>query len=160
MLCIFCIKKTVFLFALNPETIQGGRITNYKVAFVTLLPPSVCWCWATCLFILSHTIWEGRGQGHPPPSHLQIVSYVELRFPSTVFWGKVSFAPPLPYLWSIARTSSTTYICFLRYRWAAVYPNSFYLVTGLPVKRTDVTRTAYYPVTFGTGPYIYEFFLL
>ena len=37
----------------------------------------------------------------------------------------------------------------LLYRWTAVYPNSFYLVrvpvTALPIKRTAITQTAYYP---------------
>ena len=33
-----------------------------------------------------------------------------------------------------------------------MYPNSFYTVTGLLMKRTAVTRRAHYPVTFGTGP--------
>ena len=32
------------------------------------------------------------------------------------------------------------------------FTNSFYLVTGLPMKRTAITQTANYPETFGTGP--------
>ena len=56
-------------------------------------------------------------------------------------WRKITLtiAPPLPNLWSSAH--------------ADVYPNSFYPVTGLTVKRTAVSRTAYYPVTFDTSPW-------
>ena len=57
---------------------------------------------------------------------------------SRFLWDKKPFTCSIELIWS------------LRYRWTAVYPNSFYLVTGLPMKRTAVTWTAYYPVTFGT----------
>ena len=43
-------------------------------------------------------------------------------------------------------------ICLFQYRWTAVYLNSSYPVTGLPMKKTAVTRTAQFPVTFHTGP--------
>ena len=61
----------------------------------------------------------------------------------------VSFAPPLPYIFDLVQMQ---FICFFWYRWTAVYPNSFYPVTGLPIKRTAVTQTAHYPVAFGIGP--------
>ena len=43
-------------------------------------------------------------------------------------------------------------VCLFQYKWTAVYLNSFYPVTGLPTKRTAVTRTAHNLVNFGTGP--------
>ena len=81
------------------------------------------------------------------------------------------FAPPLPYLfWS----SEHSVHLLLQYRWAAVYPNSFYLVNGLPVKKTAVAQTAllpgnlwYWSITFSTRApclfqyspkYMYEFY--
>ena len=52
------------------------------------------------------------------------------------------FLLPLPFpIFDLVHVQS---ISFFRYRWTAVYKNSIYPVTGLPV-----TRTAQYPVTFG-----------
>ena len=60
------------------------------------------------------------------------------------FIGGKKFRLPLPVL--IFDLVHVQYICFL-----TVQMSSFYPVTGLPVKRTAVTQTAHYPVTFGTG---------
>ena len=61
--------------------------------------------------------------------------YVDYPGPVYLLWGvKFTFAPSFPYLWT------------------AVYPNSFYPVTGLPMKKTAVTWTVHYRVPFGTGP--------
>ena len=52
--------------------------------------------------------------------------------------GGKQFILLLPFL--IFDLGHVQYICFFQYRWTAIYPNSFYPVTGLPVKRTAVTR--------------------
>ena len=67
-----------------------------------------------------------------------------------LFVGGKKVLLPLPF--PIFDLVHMQFICFFRYRWTAVYPNSFYPETGLPVKITAVTQTAHYPVTFGTGP--------
>ena len=70
------------------------------------------------------------------------------------FWvgeGECLFTTSLPNLWFSAQCTCSSF-CLFKYRWTAVHPNSFYPVTRLPMKRTAVTRTAHYLVTFGTGP--------
>ena len=69
--------------------------------------------------------------------------------------GEKSFFCPSPSLSLIL--VHVQFICFLQYIWAAVYPNSFYPVTGLPVKRTAVTQIAHYRVGFGTSQRIFMY---
>ena len=61
------------------------------------------------------------------------------------FWGG-DLLLPLP-----SDLVHVQFICLFPYRWTVVYMNSFYPVTGLLMKWTDVTRTAHYPLTFGTS---------
>ena len=86
--------------------------------------------------------------------------------PSNVCGGKKFF---LSLHFSIFYLVHVQFICFFQYRWPAVYLNSFYPVTGLPVKRTAVTQTAHYlwylSIIFTCimliliQPKIYEFYL-
>ena len=62
-----------------------------------------------------------------------------------LFVGGKKVLLPLPF--PIFDLVHVQFICFFRYRWTAVYPNSFYPVTVLPI--TVVTWTAHYPVDFG-----------
>ena len=89
----------------------------------------------------------------------------ESRYPSYLvsLWGEKSvlFIPPFRYLWSSACALCT--VCTVQvilsvfwYRWAAVYPNCFYPVITLLIKRTAVTRAAYYKVTWLP---VYTFYL-
>ena len=56
--------------------------------------------------------------------------------------------PSPPYLWFSA---CVQHIRSFWYWWTSVFPNSFYAITGIPMKRTDFTRTAHYLDTIGTG---------
>ena len=60
-------------------------------------------------------------------------------------WGKnILLSHPFP-IFDLRRIVHVQCSC--------AFTNSFYWGTGLPMKRSAVTRTAHYPVTFGTGPY-------
>ena len=81
--------------------------------------------WTLCIILQRNT---------PLPAKSKSITQVTVFLVGQNFYF---FTLPYQYLWSD----------YFLYRWTAVFPNSFYPVTGLLVKKTAVTRTAYYPVT-------------
>ena len=82
----------------------------------------------------------------PLPAQKMLITPGPRSFAFSTCCGVKYFTFP-SYLWSSACAAHL----IIWQRWTAVYQNSFYPVTGLPMKRTAVTPTAYYPVTLVTA---------